>query len=330
MAKMDTVLTGAGSFASELVGLVRDLRIGLRAQMERTFPGVPFTPGPAFHWPRVKDDESFATGLAEAREAADCIGPAAQKICEIIDKLEDDIARFKDETARGAALRSCANPVRAGTARTSRSTAARRRHYMQQVFAYAATLHFAMQRTLWNIEFIHECPPHPCDDPAASAYPWYPRRGYAENGGGDHDAGGELKIAVDARAAAERAARDAEAEWKVQSERAAEARGARAPGEGSSMGGRARAARDRSAREAGRAGPLGRRAAGRGGRGEPPGGGSPLRRARGAPPATRARADRTLRGRRDAPKPPRASYRQGADRRAASAAAHVQKAESHS
>ena len=78
MAKMDTVLTGAGSFASELVGLVRDLRIGLRAQMERTFPGVPFTPGPAFHWPRV-DDESFATGLAEAREAADCIGPAARE-----------------------------------------------------------------------------------------------------------------------------------------------------------------------------------------------------------------------------------------------------------
>ena len=47
MAKMDTVLTGAGSFANELVGLVRDLRIGLRAQMERTFPGVTFTPGPA-------------------------------------------------------------------------------------------------------------------------------------------------------------------------------------------------------------------------------------------------------------------------------------------
>ena len=222
MAKMDTVLTGAGSFASELVGLVRDLRIGLRAQMERTFPGVPFTPGPAFHWPRVKDDESFATGLAEAREAADCIGPAAQKICEIIDKLEDDIAGFKDETARGGGI---AKLRKSGESWDCEDITIYRReaqNYMQKVFAYAATLHFAMQRTLWNIEFIHECPPHPCDDPAASAYPWYPRRGYAENGGGDHDAGGELKIAVDARAAAERAARDAEAEWKVQSERAAE------------------------------------------------------------------------------------------------------------
>jgi hypothetical protein len=222
MAKMDTVLTGAGSFANELVGLVRDLRIGLRAQMERTFPGVPFTPGPAFHWPRVKDDESFVAGVAEAGEAANCIGPAAQKIFGIIDRVEGDIARFKDETAR----RGIAKLGESGESWDCEDITAYRREaqtYMQQVFAYAATLHFAMQRTLWNIEFIHECPPHPCDDPAASAYPWYARRGYAENGGGDYDAGGELKVAVDARAAAERAARDAEAEWKVQSERAAEA-----------------------------------------------------------------------------------------------------------
>ena len=297
MAKMDTVLTGAGSFASELVGLVRDLRIGLRAQMERTFPGVPFTPGPAFHWPRVKDDESFVAGVAEADEAVRGIGPAALKIFEIIDKLEGDIARFKDETARGGGI---GNLRKSGESWDCEDITVYRREaqsYMQKVFAYAATLHFAMQRTLWNIEFIHECPPHPCDDPAASPYAWYGRRGYAENGGGDHDAGSELKIAVDARAAAERAARDAEAEWKVQSERAAELEVQGRQEQRSSMGGRPYAARDRSAGEAGRAGPLGRRAAGRGGRGEPRGGGSPRRRARGAPPATRARANRTLRGR---------------------------------
>ena len=152
----------------------------------------------------------------------ECIGPAALKIFEIIDKLEGDIARFKDETARGGGI---AKLRKSGESWDCEDITVYRREaqsYMQKVFAYAATLHFAMQRTLWNIEFIHECPPHPCDDPAASAYPWYASQGYA-NGGGDHDAGGELKIAVDARAAAERAARDAEAEWKVQSERATEA-----------------------------------------------------------------------------------------------------------
>ena len=128
MAKMDTVLTGAGSFASELVGLVRDLRIGLRAQMERTFPGVPFTPGPAFHWPRVKDDESFVTGVAEARrggQTASARPPRRSSRSSISSKTTSRASRTR---RRGAvALRSCANPVRAGTARTSRSTAERRR-----------------------------------------------------------------------------------------------------------------------------------------------------------------------------------------------------------
>jgi hypothetical protein len=217
MAKMDTVLARSGALSEELFGLLHELRIALRAQLERSFPETSFTAGPVVHYPRVKDGESFAAGLKEADEAAHCIGSAGLDVLGAINAVNAEVTRITDLIARDGFAEWRAS---GGSWGCDDITVYRReaQYHLQRVFAFAATLHYAVQRTLWNVEFIHECAPHPCDGPGTPpAYPWYGRRAYTDGEGGQET---QLHAAQQGRQDAERAARDAEAEWRVQSERA--------------------------------------------------------------------------------------------------------------
>ena len=213
---MQAVPPQSGSLLRELKALVRELKMehepAFAASSGRTAPVLLV---------QVIDEVGYAEGLKEADQAANSIGPASLGVLNII-----NIANREIEEARK--LRSADS--QAGRPFGCDELISHRRHaehFLRQAFGDVARLYCAAQRTLGNIQFIHVCPPHPCDDPSFPGDGRHPGGGYhgadtAYAGSGAYDAGGELKTAHEARAAAERAARDAEAEWKVQSERAAE------------------------------------------------------------------------------------------------------------
>ncbi|MDJ1156816.1 hypothetical protein QNA08_00970 [Chelatococcus sp. SYSU_G07232] len=170
MPTSEPFISRPGTLSGELISFIRDLRVALRLQMQQSFPdAVPEAPSPLLR-PRVIDKADFDAAVAEAKEAAKAIDAASEEVVAVVAKVEGHVREYLERSAKTDDLSVLQHDGVLWACEEMTTWRREAQFYLHELCLQAATLQIAVQRTLGNIEFIHVCAPHPCDDPHAE--PW--------------------------------------------------------------------------------------------------------------------------------------------------------------